>query len=119
MYLGEANVSRAGVLGPVVITALIYAYPAVSLSPMRLASRAQATLRREEDCFRTVSRPLDLSLLCGSKGRTCKRGTAQLARTRGTPRVKQSYTHHFLRTSHTQLIIAQSHTAHQPKVSLL
>ena len=35
------------------------------------------------------------------KKRTCKRGTVQLARTRDTPRAKQSYTENFHRTSHT------------------
>ena len=40
------------------------------------------------------------SSLCEAKGRTCKRGTVQLARTRDTPRAKQSYTENFHRTSH-------------------
>ena len=41
------------------------------------------------------------SSLFEAKGRTCKRGTVQLARTRDTPRAKQSYTENFHRTSHT------------------
>eukprot|EP00964_Phaeocystis_antarctica_P027525 scaffold15532_cov67-Phaeocystis_antarctica.AAC.2 len=40
------------------------------------------------------------SSLCETKGRTCKRGTVQLARTRDTPRAKQSYTENFHRPSH-------------------
>ena len=40
------------------------------------------------------------SSLFETKGRTCKRGTVQLARTRDTPRAKQSYTENFHRTSH-------------------
>ena len=41
------------------------------------------------------------SSLFETEGRTCKRGTVQLARTRDTPRAKQSYTENFHRTSHT------------------
>eukprot|EP00964_Phaeocystis_antarctica_P070832 scaffold43140_cov62-Phaeocystis_antarctica.AAC.5 len=40
------------------------------------------------------------SSLCETKGRTRKRGTVQLARTRDTPRAKQSCTQNFHRTSH-------------------
>ena len=44
---------------------------------------------------------VDWLSLFETKGRTCKRGTVQLARTRDTPRAKQSYTENFRRTSHT------------------
>eukprot|EP00964_Phaeocystis_antarctica_P003716 scaffold2004_cov73-Phaeocystis_antarctica.AAC.1 len=40
------------------------------------------------------------SSLFETKGRIRKRGTVQLARTRDTPRAKQSYTENFHRTSH-------------------
>ena len=40
------------------------------------------------------------SSLFETKGRTCKRGTVQLARTRDSPRAKQSYTGNFHRPSH-------------------
>eukprot|EP00964_Phaeocystis_antarctica_P022062 scaffold12242_cov55-Phaeocystis_antarctica.AAC.2 len=54
---------------------------------------------QEEVLFRLLR--LFRSSLFETKGRTCKRGTVQLARTRDTLRAKQSYTENFHRTSHT------------------
>eukprot|EP00964_Phaeocystis_antarctica_P032024 scaffold18118_cov60-Phaeocystis_antarctica.AAC.4 len=54
--------------------------------------------QQQPQFFKCLAR--NMSSLFEAKGRTCKRGTVQLARTRDSSRAKQSYTDNFHRPSH-------------------
>ena len=92
----------------------LFPFPGAGLAAPSLCGDCSAALpRAAPSCCGSASSGASLRLfravrlfrlfrssLCEAKGRTSKRGTVQLARTRDTPRAKQSCTENFHRPSH-------------------
>ena len=74
---------------------------AVSLGPKARAEHALRDHDKRGALMTVWEEQGNRSSLFETKGRTYTRGTVQLARTRDTPRAKQSCTEYFRRTSHT------------------